>query len=128
MAALAIAAVPLVLTIPAGAAKKKAHVKTVNVIAGKPSEFKFKLSAKSVPHGKVIFKLTDSGNLPHDFKVCSSPKGGLKDTCTGKGTKMISPGASARLVVTFKVKGSYEYLCTVPGHATAGMKGILKVT
>jgi len=30
--------------------------------------------------------------------------------------------------VTFKSAGSYEYLCTVAGHAAAGQKGILKVT
>jgi len=44
------------------------------------------------------------------------------------GTKMISPGKSAKLTIVFKRKGAYEYLCVVPGHAAAGMKGDLKVS
>ena len=35
--------------------------------------------------------------------------------------------ASATLSYTFKTKGAYEYLCTVPGHAAAGMKGKIGV-
>ena len=38
-----------------------------------------------------------------------------------------STGKTARLVVTFKKKGKYTYLCTVPGHAAAGMKGVFTV-
>ena len=34
---------------------------------------------------------------------------------------------TARIVVTFKKKGAYPYLCTVPGHAAAGMKGVFTV-
>ena len=36
------------------------------------------------------------------------------------------PGKTGVLVVTLK-KGRYPYLCTVPGHAAAGMKGVLTV-
>ena len=68
------------------------------------------------------------GALPHDFKVCSSNKGGSATSCAGKSTALLSPGQSATLVVTFKAPGSYEYLCAVPGHAAAGMKGDLKVS
>ena len=51
----------------------------------------------------------------HDFKI------------NGKHTPLIQPGTTARLVVTFTKKGKYPYLCTVPGHAAAGMKGIFTV-
>jgi len=37
------------------------------------------------------------------------------------------PTQSATISVTLK-KGIYEYLCTAPGHANAGMKGALIVT
>jgi uncharacterized cupredoxin-like copper-binding protein len=30
--------------------------------------------------------------------------------------------------VTFLRSGTYEYLCTVPGHAAGGMKGLIKVS
>lgn len=107
------------------------HAKTtvVKVVAGKPSEFSFKLSTKTVKHGgTIVFKLTDGGKLPHSFKICASPKGGLADACRGKGTPIIAPGGAATLKYTFKKPGKYEYLCTVPGHAAAGQKGDLKVT
>ncbi|TMK70873.1 MAG: hypothetical protein E6G50_07200 [Actinobacteria bacterium] len=40
---------------------------------------------------------------------------------------MVQPGKTGKLVVTL-TKGKKKYLCTVPGHAAAGMKGVLKVT
>jgi uncharacterized cupredoxin-like copper-binding protein len=86
---------------------------TVNVSAGSPSEFKFTLSAKSVKSGVVTFKVTNKGKLAHDFQI-----GGRK-------TPLINPGKSNTLRVTLK-KGSYTYMCTVPGHAAAGMKGTFK--
>ena len=33
-----------------------------------------------------------------------------------------------RAVLDSRRAGKLKYLCTVPGHATAGMKGVLKVT
>ena len=41
---------------------------------------------------------------------------------------MLAPGSETSLTVTFTKPGTYRYLCTVPGHAAAGMKGDLKVT
>ena len=98
------------------AAGAKGTATAVTVTAGKPAEFHFVLSKKTVKHGAVTFKVVNKGNLPHDFKIA------------GKKTKLISPGKSATLKVTFKKAGKYAYLCTVPGHAAAGMKGTLKVS
>ena len=58
----------------AGAAASTATV--VSVTAGKPSEFGFTLSTKTVKHGAVTFKVTNKGALSHDLRICSSPKGG----------------------------------------------------
>jgi len=124
-------AVVMALAAPAGANRSVAAAKVVNVTAGKPSEFRFAVLPKVVPHGLVVFKLSNSAtaSLPHDFKICSSPKGSLaKNVCVGKPSKTISPGVKTTLTFTFKTKGTYEYLCTIPGHAAAGMKGLLKVT
>lgn len=123
-----VSALALAWALPALAHPAKTAGTTVSVIAGKPSEFAFKLSTKTVATGSVTFKLTDQGALPHDFFVCSSNKGGSANSCSGKGTSTISPGGSATLTIDFKTAGTYEYLCTVPGHAAAGMKGDLKVT
>jgi uncharacterized cupredoxin-like copper-binding protein len=101
---------------------------SVTVTAGKPSEFKFKLSVTSVKHGAVTFKFTDSGTLPHDFAVCNTPAKTAANACAHKGTAVVSPGGTATLKITFAKAGTYEYICNVPGHAAAGMKGLLKVT
>jgi uncharacterized cupredoxin-like copper-binding protein len=105
---------------PAGGATVRdvtsATTTRVTVIAGKPSELRFKLSKRTVHSGTVIFKVVDQGGLSHDFKI------------HGKKTKLLSPGKSATLRVVFKKAGRYAYLCTVPGHAAAGMKGVLRVT
>jgi uncharacterized cupredoxin-like copper-binding protein/mono/diheme cytochrome c family protein len=111
---------------PKTTAPKKATGVTVIVTAGKPTELAFKLSKKQITPGKVTFKVTNQGRLPHTFKICSSPKGGGANACKGKVTKSLAHGKSATLVVTL-AKGQYEYLCTIPGHAAAGMKGIIGV-
>ena len=115
----------LLLSAAPGEAKQAT---TVTVTAGKPTEFGFVLSPKTVHHGAVTFEVTNRGTVPHDFKICASPKGGNANACAGKVTKLLSVGGSATLTYTFETKGTYEYLCTVPGHAAAGMKGRLRVT
>jgi len=101
-----VVAATLAIAVPASAA-------TVSVTAGKPSEFKFTIPS-SVKAGKVTFKVKNAGKVPHDFSIA------------GKKTPLLKPGASASLTVTLK-KGKAAYLCTVPGHAQAGMKGTLTV-
>jgi uncharacterized cupredoxin-like copper-binding protein len=114
--ALVAACAPLAWALPASARQSTARAATITVTAGKPAEFRFTLSKKSAPLGTVTFKITDNGALPHDFKIA------------GHKTALISPGQTKTLKVTFKKKGSYPYLCTVTGHAAAGMKGTFKVT
>jgi uncharacterized cupredoxin-like copper-binding protein len=110
---------PLVVTIVAvaGAALFGSAVSSgassVSVTAGKPSEFKFRLSGTAHP-GAVTFRVTNRGTTKHDFKIA------------GKKTKLIAPGKSATLKVSLK-KGTVSYLCTVPGHAPSGMKGTITV-
>jgi uncharacterized cupredoxin-like copper-binding protein len=109
-AAVLLAAVGVVAA-PALAARAHAAATPVTVTA---TEFKFKLSRLSVPHGSVTFTVLNKGKLAHDFKIA------------GKKTPLIQPGHSAKLTVTLKA-GKSAYLCTVPGHAAAGMKGTLTV-
>jgi nitrite reductase (NO-forming) len=100
---------------------------TIAVTAGKPVELSFRLSKSSlIPVGAVIFKVTNEGRAGHSFKLCSSPKGGTTNSCTGKSTGILQPGRSLSLKVTL-TKGVYEYLSTVPGEAGAGMKGLIGV-
>jgi uncharacterized cupredoxin-like copper-binding protein len=126
--ALVSAASALFVAVPAMAHNAAKKATTVTVTAGKPSEFGFILSSKKLKHGTVTFKVTNKGAIPHDFKICSSNKGGTANACVGKVTKQLNAGQSATLTVTFAKAGTYEYLCTVPAHAANGMKGDLKVT
>jgi uncharacterized cupredoxin-like copper-binding protein len=113
---------------PAMARSRAATVKNVTVTAGKPSEFRFTLSTSTVKRGIIVFKVTNHGSVPHAFKMCTARNKPLADSCPGTGTRLISPGQSNTLRIAILLKGSYQYLCTVPGHAASGMKGILKVT
>jgi uncharacterized cupredoxin-like copper-binding protein len=97
------------LAVPALASRSHATASSVTVTA---TEFKFKLSKTSVPHGAVTFTVVNKGKLPHDFKIA------------GKKTPLLKPGKSAKLSVTLKA-GKNAYLCTVAGHAAAGMKGVV---
>ena len=109
---LALAALVLV-AVPTALAKPARTTATVTVTTGKPSEFSFKLSTKTTAHGSITFKVTNGGTVPHDFKLCTVPaKAATATTCAGKGTKLITPGSSAKLTLTLAKAGSYEYLCT----------------
>jgi hypothetical protein len=53
--------------------------------------------------------------FPHDFVIA------------GRTTPLIAHGKSAVLRVVFRRAGRFAYRCSVPGHAAAGMRGMLTV-
>jgi uncharacterized cupredoxin-like copper-binding protein len=99
-----------------GGPAARAATSTVAVTAGKPSEFRFTLSKRTVPTGTVTFRVANRGSIAHDFKIA------------GRKTASLASGKSGTLRVTFRKAGKYAFLCTLPGHAAAGMKGTLTVT
>jgi len=105
----------LTWALPAAAQHARASVTTVTVVSGSPNEFSFTVTPKTVKRGIVTFKVTNKGNLPHDFQI------------NRRKTRLLSPGSSATLRVTFLKTGKYTYMCTVSGHAAAGMKGTIVV-
>jgi uncharacterized cupredoxin-like copper-binding protein len=104
---------------------------TITVTAGKPSELAFKLSKTSmVKPGAITFNVTNQGVAFHDFRICSKPVTSasvVTNSCSGKTTKVLHHGDSATLTVTISKSGKYEFLCTVSGHAAAGMKGLIGI-
>lgn len=80
------------------------------------TEYHFELSLTSVPVGTVVFNVINDGKAPHNFSIA------------GQTTPDLAAGQTATLTVTFTSAGDQPYLCTLPGHAVAGMQGTLTVT
>ena len=103
---------------PPERAPSTTRVTNVTVTAGKPSEFRFALSKKSVPVGTVVFTVKNAGALSHDFKIA------------GKTAKQLAQGQPRRSsTVVFKKAGKLQVpLHRVTGHAAAGRNGTVTVT
>jgi len=79
-------------------------------------DFAFALSRRSVPAGSnVRFVVRNRGGTVHDFVVKS------------RRTRLLKPGQSQTITLSFKKKGVFRFLCSVPGHARLGMKGAFGV-
>jgi uncharacterized cupredoxin-like copper-binding protein len=70
---------------------------------------------KSVPAGRVRFVVKNIGKLPHNFVINQQQ------------TAVLAAKKAQTIVVTFN-KGRFPYVCSITGHAAAGMKGTLRVT
>jgi plastocyanin len=113
-ATLALSTAAIVPVAGGAAHRPQAHAaKTRVAVAAK--EFKFTLRPTSARHGSVTFAIANVGKVQHDFKIA------------GRTTPKINPRKSRTLTVNLK-KGTYHYLCTVPGHAASGMKGTFRVS
>ena len=105
----------LTVSVSAYAAATSESAATQRVAVGM-SEFKFTLVPKTVKKNVVVtFALTNKGTIGHDFRV------------GGKKSPVVAAGKRGTLKVTFKKAGRFPYLCTLPSHAAAGMKGVLVV-
>jgi uncharacterized cupredoxin-like copper-binding protein len=91
-------------------------------VAGGPiviamKEFSFTPSAITIPADTdVTIELDNTGVLSHDFAV-------VKLSFT---SDMVAPGQTQTITLNAPA-GSYEFICTVEGHADAGMYGTLTV-
>jgi len=115
-ALVAVAVASLTLAQLASAHTERQTSAPATTVQVKGGEFFFRLSTKSIAKpGKVTFVFKNIGHVAHDFKI------------NGKTTPLLQPGKTSTFVITFKKKAKYSYLCTVPGHASAGMKGVFTV-
>ena len=89
---------------------------TINVAL---QEMTVALDKTQAAAGTITFVVQNNGHAPHDFAIRGS---GLDEKIP-----RLEPGQSATLTVELS-PGTYEYECTVPGHAIAGMRGTLTVT
>ena len=79
----------------------------------------FRKHIKQTPAGTITFVVQNTGQAPHNFAI--------KGNGVEERLPVLEPGQSATLTVDLS-PGTYEYECTVPGHAMAGMQGTLTVT
>jgi nitrite reductase (NO-forming) len=80
--------------------------------------FKFERSTLEVPAGsEVVLRFENTGIMAHNIKV----------PALNAGTETIGGGKSQTITFTVGKSGAYEFRCSVPGHAQAGMTGQIKV-
>jgi nitrite reductase (NO-forming) len=65
----------------------------------------------------VELTLRNGGGIPHDFALAEGVSRPVKIEAQG--------GRTARGAFTIDTPGTYAFVCTVPGHAAAGMRGTI---
>jgi nitrite reductase (NO-forming) len=65
----------------------------------------------------VELTLRNGGGIPHDFALAEGASDPVKIEAQG--------GQAARGAFTIDTPGTYPFVCTVPGHAAAGMTGTI---
>ncbi len=65
----------------------------------------------------VELALRNGGGIAHDFSLTEATASPVKVEAQG--------GQTARAAFTIDMPGSYEFVCSVPGHAAAGMRGTI---
>jgi len=105
-------------------------------------------SIEAAPGEKITVTLTNAGTLPkaamaHNFVLLKAgtdvsafaaaamthqENGYIPPAMADKviaATKMLGPGESDTITFTAPAAGTYDYICSFPGHALAGMRGTL---
>ena len=102
------------VAIPAPAPAAGAQQVTVTV----GSAMQFAPSSLVVRAGQPVeLTLRNGGGIPHDFTLAEGASGPVKIEAQG--------GQTARGTFTIDSPGTYAFVCSVPGHAAAGMRGTI---
>ncbi|WP_028062925.1 plastocyanin/azurin family copper-binding protein [Solirubrobacter soli] len=99
------------------AAVVSGHVQTLKLTADPGGALRFNTTHLTAKAGKVKIVLTNpkSAGMAHGIAI------------QGHGSSpVVAAGKTTSVTATLK-KGKYTFLCPVPGHAAAGMKGTLTV-
>jgi plastocyanin len=121
----AVAALVLVVSGCGGSADKgaaaapaagKAPAAAGAVLEVSGAEFAFAPAKLKASAGKTTIRFSNKGVMEHDFTIDA-----LKIKLSA------AAGKTAETTVTL-APGTYNSLCTVPGHLTSGMKGTLTVS
>lgn len=97
------------------------------------TEFKFDPeTVRAAADKPVRVVLVGAGQLEHDLEIGEVPARNVRASAAehAHGAKVaahVQPGKRAWVEFTPTAKGTYEIVCTVPGHKDAGMRGSLVV-
>lgn len=91
---------------------------TVALAADPTGQLKYDSTALSAKAGKVTVDFTNKSPVPHNVTITAGGKNVAATKTLAKGQASVS--------TTLK-PGTYTFLCSVDGHAKAGMKGTLTV-
>jgi plastocyanin len=87
-------------------------------LATDPNALAFVPTTLTAPAGKVTLVLTDDSAIQHSIAIKAA--GDVPGQIVNQGEMSTTTATLA--------PGTYQYYCTVPGHAAAGMVGTLTVT
>lgn len=111
---------------------------TPNPNAGPPvtfsvdgTEFAFEPAALTANNGQAVrIELNNVGSVEHTFVISNKPASEDPEPWTTNDGKVIAQAAAGttdRGGFTAPAPGEYVYYCDVPGHAPAGMHGIITI-
>lgn len=66
----------------------------------------------------LTVRLTNTGTVRHDLNFEAIHMPGL-----GGVESILGPGETRTITLTFDTPGTHTFICTLPGHAAAGMTG-----
>jgi len=87
-------------------------------LAADPTQIAFDTTTLTSKRGKVTIDFTNPAALEHDVAIAQDGKQIAVSETIGKGKTTVTADLAP---------GTYTFLCTVPGHAEAGMEGTLTV-
>jgi plastocyanin len=98
-------------------ASPAAHAQTIKLSADPSGALRFNTTHLTAKPGTIKLVLTNpsSSGMPHGIAIQGHGSGAV-----------VNAGQTTSVTATLK-KGTYTFLCPVPGHAAAGMKGTLTV-
>jgi plastocyanin len=105
-------------TVPANTAGASSFT-TLAIAADPTGQLKFDKSSLTAKEGTLTISFTNQASLDHNFTIERNGKVVAATPTFQGGSKTLKVGLSP---------GTYTFLCTVPGHAAAGMKGTLTIT
>ncbi|MCL6552473.1 MAG: cupredoxin domain-containing protein [Firmicutes bacterium] len=103
---------------PVSPPSPRAQAPTVEVVA---TDFAFSPRAIRTTAGTVRFQIVNRGAVAHDFAIPSLAGHGDHER------HLVKPG-STQVVDLDLTPGTYEAVCTVPGHKEAGMVVTIEVS